>query len=73
MFINHTPVRTCQKFDINHIEWKDRIPNKIGKFENTKIFQKTGKDKIVTDFSLDNLDIKYGTGLIDQIKRQANQ
>jgi len=73
MFINNTPVRTCQKFDINAIEWKGNIPNKIGKFHNTKIFQETGKDEIVTDFSLENWDIKYGTGLIDQIQKQANQ
>ena len=73
MLLNNTPVRTCRKFNINNIEFKGKIPSGIQKFENTKIFKETEKDEIVTDFPFEDFNIKYGTGLVDQIKEQANQ
>lgn len=73
MLLNNTPVRTCRKFNINNIEFKGKIPSGIQKFENLKIFKETGKDEIVTDFPFEDFNIKYGTGLVDQIKEQANQ
>ena len=73
MLINNTPVRTCRKFDINNIDFKGKIPSKINKFDNVNISQETDKDEIITDFEFGDFNIKYGSGLEEQIKNQANQ
>ena len=71
--LNQTPVRTCKNFHMNSIEFTETIPSKIKKFNNLKIFQETGKDEIITDFKFEEFNIKYGSGLIEQIKKEANQ
>ena len=73
MELNSTPVRTCKNYNINDIEFSEKIPNKFKKFENLKIFKDTEKDEVITDFKFNDFDIKYGTGLIDQIKNSSNQ
>lgn len=73
MILNQTPVRTCKNYNINDIEFSEKIPNKFKKFENLKISKDTEKDEVITDFKFNDFDIKYGTGLIDQIKNSSNQ
>ncbi|MBR2289462.1 MAG: SufD family Fe-S cluster assembly protein [Clostridia bacterium] len=73
MVINSTPVRTCKNFRMNDIEFSEELPSKIEKFENVKIAQETGKDEVITDFLFEDFEVKYGTGLISEIKEQANQ
>ncbi|MBR1540874.1 MAG: SufD family Fe-S cluster assembly protein [Clostridia bacterium] len=71
--LNQTPVRTCRNFKINNIDFTDKIPSRIPDFHNVKIAQETGKDEIITDYEFDNFEVKFGSGLEDQIKEQANQ
>ena len=71
--LNQTPVRTCRKFNINSIEFNGKIPSKINEFNNVIISQETGKDEVTKDFEFEDFNIKYGSGLEEQIKEQANQ
>ena len=71
--LNDTPVRTCKNYNINNIEFDEKIPSNPRKFENVKISQMTGKDEVITDFEFDSFDIKYGSGLVNQIKNSSNQ
>ena len=64
--LNDTPVRTCKNYNINNIEFDEKIPSNPRKFENVKISQMTGKDEVITDF-------EYGSGLVNQIKNSSNQ
>ena len=73
MILNNTPVRTCKKFQINDIEFKEKVPNRISKFNNIKIIKETEKDEILENVDIENFELKYGTGLEYQIKEQANQ
>ena len=74
MELNQTPVRTCNNFNINNIKFEEKkIPNKIGKFDNLKIYKETEKDEIITDVNFKEFDIKYGSGLLNQIKENSNQ
>lgn len=73
MLLNNTPVRTCKNFKINNIEWNEKIPHKNLEFRNVKITQETEKDEILKDYCFEEFDLKYGTGLITEIKEYANQ
>ena len=73
MELNNTPVRTCRNYGINNIEFLEKIPSSSKKFNNLKITQETGKDEVITDFEFDDFEIKYGSGLINQIKNFSNQ
>ena len=72
MLINNTPVRTCKNYKINNIDFED-IPNIIQKFDNVNIFKETEKDEVIENFEFEDFNIKYGTGLENQIKENANQ
>ena len=61
--LNDTPVRTCRNYNINNVEFEEKIPVKFSKFDNLKISKETEKDEVITDFEFDDFDIKYGTGL----------
>ena len=65
--LNETPIRTCKNYNINEIEFDEKIPMKIKKFENVKIAQETGKDEVIEDFKPNDFDIKYGSGLIENL------
>ena len=71
--LNHTPVRTSRNFKINSIEFDEKIPSKINKFQNLKVSQETGKDEIILDADFSEFEIKYGSGLLHQIREEANQ
>lgn len=71
--LNQTPLRTCKNYNVNNIDFEEKIPRNIDKFENVKFFQETEKDEIIQDFKFDDFEIKYGTGLISQIKEKSNQ
>ena len=73
MKLNETPVRTCRNYNINNIEFDEKILDKVSNFNNLKITKETEKDEVVTNFGDCNFDVKYGTGLIDQIKENSNQ
>ena len=73
MKLNETPVRTCRNYNINNIDFDEKISNKITKFNNLKITKETEKDEVITDFKFKDFDIKYGTGLTNQIKEKSNQ
>lgn len=71
--LNETPIRTCKNYNINEIEFDEKIPIKPKKFENVKIAQETGKDEVIEDFKPNDFDIKYGSGLIENLKENYNK
>lgn len=73
LYLNETPIKTCRNYNINNIEFDGNIPNKTKRFDNLKISQETKKDEIITDFEFEDFNIKYGSGLINQIKENSNQ
>lgn len=73
MKLNQTPVRTCNNFKINSIDFTNKIPSRIPEFHNLKIEQETEKDEIIKDYEPENFEIKFGAGLENQVKEKANQ
>ena len=74
LHLNETPVRTCRNYNINDVEFnEEKIPVNIKEFNNLKIFQETKKDEIFTDYDFEDFNVKYGSGLINQIKENSNQ
>lgn len=63
MKLNETPVRTCRNYNINNIDFDEKLISKASKFNNLKILKETEKDEVITDFDFEDFDIKYGTGL----------
>ena len=63
MKLNETPVRTCRNYNINNIDFDEKLISKASKFNNLKIIKETEKDEVITDFDFEDFDIKYGTGL----------
>lgn len=73
ILLNQTPLRTCKNYNVNNISFEEQIPSKIGDFKNLKILQQTGKDEIIQNVKFGDFEIKYGSGLISQIKENSNQ
>ena len=40
MILNQTPVRTCKNYNINDIEFSEKIPNKFKILKSLKILKK---------------------------------
>lgn len=72
--LNETPVRTSRNFNINNIKLENiKIPQEIGKFENTKITGQNSKINIQENKNDCNLTYGIGEVLVNQIKENSNK